>query len=105
MDKEYILKVIEKASLKTYAVENFAINEGKSLEEISCHFVIGMGQKFQSSNYAYYLQEFVRGDDFYSVLKNIGLLSTEDCLFYTATIILILEYFAQKGIVCRDIKP
>lgn len=41
----------------------------------------------------------------YQVLKNIGLLSTEDSQFYTATIILILQYFAEKGIICRDIKP
>ena len=49
--------------------------------------------------------ELVRGQDLYEVLKTIGLLSTEDSQFYTATIVLILEYLAEKGVVCRDIKP
>jgi cGMP-dependent protein kinase len=38
-------------------------------------------------------------------MRTIGLLSTEDSQFYVATIILILEYFNDNQIVCRDIKP
>lgn len=49
-----------------------------------------MGRKFQSYNYIYYINESVKGGDLYEILKNIGLLSTEDSQFYTATIILIL---------------
>lgn len=47
----------------------------------------------------------MRGEDLYDILKTIGLLSTEDSQFYTASIILILEYFAEKSVICRDIKP
>jgi len=64
-----------------------------------------LGRKLQSSNYLYYISENVKGVDLYECLKNIGLLSTEDSQFYTATIIIILEYFHEKGIICRDIKP
>lgn len=38
-------------------------------------------------------------------MKKIGLLSTEDSQFYSASIILILEYLHDHYIVCRDIKP
>jgi len=38
-------------------------------------------------------------------MRNIGLLSTEDSQFYSASIILILEYFNDNQIVSRDIKP
>ena len=38
-------------------------------------------------------------------MRTIGLLSTDDSQFYVATIILILEYFNDNQIVCRDIKP
>lgn len=38
-------------------------------------------------------------------MKKLGLLSTSDAQFYTATIILILEYFENVEIICRDIKP
>lgn len=75
------------------------------MEEISCPFIVAMGRKFQSLNYLYYLQECVKGRDLYDILKSIGLLSTDDSQFFTASIILILEYFASKGIICRDVKP
>lgn len=39
------------------------------------------------------------------MIRNIGLLSTEDSQFYGATIILILEYLNDNQIVSRDIKP
>jgi len=64
-----------------------------------------MGAKFQTSKYICYICELVRGEDLYDILKTIGLLSTEDSQFYAASIILILEYFAEKSIICRDIKP
>ena len=64
-----------------------------------------MANTYQTENYLYYLSEFVCGQDFYDVMRNIGLLSTEDSQFYGATIILILEYFHDNQIVSRDIKP
>jgi cGMP-dependent protein kinase 1 len=57
-------------------VTRFALDEGRVLELVSCPFVIAMGRKFQSPNYLYYLQEYVRGRDLYDILKSIGLLST-----------------------------
>lgn len=38
-------------------------------------------------------------------MKKIGLLSTDDSQFYTASIITILEFLHDNYIVCRDIKP
>jgi len=35
----------------------------------------------------------------------MGLISNGHAQFYTASIILILEYFWKKAIACRDIKP
>jgi serine/threonine protein kinase len=35
----------------------------------------------------------------------MGLLGTEDAQFYTACIVLIIEYLTEQGIFLRDIKP
>lgn len=35
----------------------------------------------------------------------MGLLGTEDAQFYTACIVLIIEYLTGQGIFLRDIKP
>jgi serine/threonine protein kinase len=64
-----------------------------------------MGKKFQSPNYIYYIHEEIKGRDFSDILKEMGLITNEDAQFYTANIILILEYFWKKSIVSRDIKP
>jgi serine/threonine protein kinase len=38
-------------------------------------------------------------------MEDIGLFSSRDCQFYAASIILILEYFYEKSIIARDLKP
>lgn len=38
-------------------------------------------------------------------MRVIGLLSTLDCQFYAASIILLLEYLASIDVVIRDLKP
>jgi len=86
-------------------VQKFISEEKKILSSIAFPFVIQLGKTFQTENSLFYLQEYVCGEDFYEVMRSIGLLSTEDSQFYGASIILILEYFNDNQIVCRDIKP
>lgn len=53
----------------------------------------------------YTLVEFVKGEELYEVIREIGLLSTEDAQFYTACMVLIMEYLSEQGIYLRDLKP
>ena len=64
-----------------------------------------MGRTFQTEDHLYTISEHIAGENFYDVMKKIGLLSTEDSQFYTASIILTVEYMHDNFIVCRDIKP
>lgn len=75
------------------------------MNTIAFPFILQLGKTFQTEKFLYYLSEYVCGEDFYDVMRNIGLLSTEDSQFYGATIILILEYLNDHQIVSRDIKP
>lgn len=43
--------------------------------------------------------------ELYDVIREIGLLSTKDCQFYVASMILLLEYLQYKEVVLRDLKP
>lgn len=67
--------------------------------------MVRCGKRLQSKHYLVYLTEYIKGEEFYDVLKKLGLLSTSDAQFYAATIIHILEYFEHVEIICRDIKP
>ena len=51
------------------------------------------------------LTQFIEGQTLYDVIREIGLLSTTDCQFYAACMILLLEYFLSQEIVVRDLKP
>jgi cGMP-dependent protein kinase 1 len=101
----YSVKALNKALLEEYEVQKFINEEKKILSSVTFPFLIQMARTFQTDSFLFYLEEFVCGEDFYEVIRNIGLLSTEDSQFYGATIILILEYLNDNQIVCRDIKP
>lgn len=62
------------------------------METITFPFIVELGKTFQTDNNLYYLSQYVAGENFYEVMRKLGLLSTEDSQFYTASIILILEY-------------
>lgn len=49
--------------------------------------------------------EFVQGEELYSVIRKIGILSTEDAQFYIASMVLVLEYLFTQGVIMRDLKP
>jgi cGMP-dependent protein kinase len=68
-------------------------------------FIIQMVKTFKDQDMLMYLLEYIEGVDLFEVLKEIGLLSTFDCQFYIANIILILEYLHSNYIMARDIKP
>ncbi len=91
--------------LAEFEVSRFINDQKKVLLDIAFPFVIQVGRTFQTEKHLFYLEEHVSGEDFYEVLRSIGLLSTDDSQFYTASIILILEYFEDNRIICRDLKP
>lgn len=86
-------KTLSKYELEEAEVSEFIIDESEVMATVSFPFVVRCGKKFQSKHHLVYLTEYVKGEEFYEVLKKLGLLSTSDAQFYTATIILILEYF------------
>lgn len=53
----------------------------------------------------YFLLEYVKGFDLFTVLRMIGLANEGVGKFYGASLILVLEYLHDRGILYRDLKP
>lgn len=60
---------------------------------------------FQDSQHLYLIMDFVNGGELFYHLSNEGRFKEDRCKFYTAEIILALEYLHLEGIVYRDLKP
>jgi cGMP-dependent protein kinase len=49
--------------------------------------------------------EKLGGGDLFSAIRDIGRLSEDQMLFFTASIVLALEYVHARGVIYRDLKP
>merc|ERR1719486_619538 len=60
---------------------------------------------FQDSKNVYFLTEFLGGGDLFFAIREIGQLTKGQSQFYSASIVLALEYLHARGIMYRDLKP
>ena len=49
--------------------------------------------------------DYIRGKELFDVIRDIGVLTKSQTLFYGASIMLAVQYLHQRKFVYRDIKP
>uniref|UniRef100_A0A6C0H1A1 Protein kinase domain-containing protein n=1 Tax=viral metagenome TaxID=1070528 RepID=A0A6C0H1A1_9ZZZZ len=81
------------------------MNEKKILESIDSPFVLRLFGTCQTRDDLFFITEAIEHGDLYSAIYIYKRLSHITCVFYSACIILGLEYIHNKGIVFRDLKP
>jgi 3-phosphoinositide dependent protein kinase-1 len=67
--------------------------------------IIKMHSTFQDNKKLYFVLEYCPNKDLSDLIKSSGRLNLETTKFYSAQIILALEYMHSKGIYHRDLKP
>lgn len=80
-------------------------NEKNILQEIRHPFIVNLRWHYRDSACLYMLFDYVCGGELFSYLRNAGRFSTSTANFYTAEIILALEYLHTQSVVYRDLKP
>ena len=75
------------------------------LLKIDHPFIVKLVKTLKDKKYIYFLMDYIRGKELFSVIRDIGMLTKSQTLFYGASIMLAVRYLHQRKFVYRDIKP
>lgn len=101
----YALKAIDRHKIDNAKIQDNLMLERKILMQIDHCFILKLIKTFKDSRRIYFLLEYVRGADMFDVIRELGLLTSEDAKFYTCCLLIILEHLHERDIVYRDLKP
>ena len=101
----YAIKNISKKQILSCKLMNNIEMEKSILLKIDHPFIVKLVKTLKDEKYIYYLMDYLKGKELFSVIRDIGLLNKEQAQFYIASIILAVNYLHQKKIIFRDIKP
>ena len=101
----YALKSISRNKIDNEKVQDSLTLERKILMQLDHGFILKLIKTFKDDKRIYFLLEYVRGEDLFDVIRNLGLLSNTDTKFYACCILIILEHLHEREIAYRDLKP
>ena len=71
----YVMKCYSKQKVEELFVEKYIVQEKNLLRSLNSPFIIELYKTFKDARNLYSLVEFVRGEELYDVIREIGLLS------------------------------
>jgi serine/threonine protein kinase len=84
---------------------NHVIAERRVLSLSRTPYIVKLYYAFQSKENLYLVMEYLIGGDLSTLLQAMGYFDEDMARFYTAEIVLALEYLHSLGITHRDLKP
>ena len=105
--KLYAMKTIPKKRIKKTSQFQNILNEKAILQQNDHPFVVNLEKAFQTESKLYMVMPFYEGGELFVHLgKQPGGRFTESqAKFFSAEILLALEYLHSKNIIYRDLKP
>ena len=100
--------VSRKAAEKQKILIKYFIQERNILLKLDNQFIMKLLKTFKSENNIFFLLEYIKGRGMDKYLKNrsqIKNLNEKETIFYTANILLALDYLNSRQICHRDLKP
>lgn len=102
----YAMKILKKASVEQKKQENHVITERQILIEMNeCPFMINFYHSFQSDTKLYFVLEYCPGGELFELLQKKRKFAEDQARFYSAQMVLALEFMHAKNIIYRDLKP
>lgn len=101
----FALKVISRFWVMQNCIEDYLVNEKKICRMIDNPFIIHLDFTFRDEYNIYFLFEYIDGLDLFKFMNISGIVPTNIAKFYSANLILALEYLHNMKIIHRDLKP
>eukprot|EP01113_Clastostelium_recurvatum_P006206 TRINITY_DN12814_c0_g1_i3.p2 TRINITY_DN12814_c0_g1~~TRINITY_DN12814_c0_g1_i3.p2 ORF type:complete len:424 (+),score=104.72 TRINITY_DN12814_c0_g1_i3:1456-2727(+) len=101
----FAMKTLKKSEVVRLKQVEHINSEKTILTSIDHPFIVNLYKTYQDDRYLYMLEEYIIGGEMFSHLRRAGRFSNEVARFYTAEIVLALEYLHNLNIVYRDLKP
>ena len=79
--------------------------ERSILVKIDHPFIVKLVKTMKDQNYIYFLMDYIKGKELFDVLRDIGILNKFQTQFYSASIMLAVQYLHERKFIYRDIKP
>ncbi|XP_074660493.1 serine/threonine-protein kinase greatwall-like [Tubulanus polymorphus] len=103
--KVYAIKIMKKEQMVDKNMVNQVIAERDALAMTKSPFVVHLYYSLQSQHHVWLVMEYMIGGDLKSMLAVCGYFDENMAVFYTAEVVLALQYLHKRGIIHRDLKP
>jgi len=101
----FVLKIMSKTHVTAYKQKDNTFSEQRVLAYLNHPFIVKLYKSFNSQLCIYMMLEYIPGGELFTFLRREKTLSLRVSQFYTAQMVLVLQYLISKEIVYRDIKP
>ena len=103
----YAVKSVSRLKVnKERILGKYLLNERKIMLMLDHPFIVKLIKTLKNKNFCFFLIEYINGinlDDYLNQKEKFK--NVEECKFYIASLILVLEYLQKKNIIHRDLKP
>ena len=101
----FAMKILKKKTLISKGQVEHTRAERRILRSLQHPFLMKLRYAFQTDAKLYFVLDYYRGGELFFHLSKAGRFTEDRTRFYTAEIVLALEYVHSKDIIYRDLKP